>query len=264
MGSLKGGRISNTGPCSSARSAKSAGRLPSRTCGLSSSLRSGTVGIFLDRAECRSNGPARLWETASAMDRPIKIHLADELDAFLCLVIELEHEAEDVARIDEADNNDISRVRDLVVEDHVADARFDRLDSSAFLGAVEQFRMSGGGSERPVVAGVVFQDLQVNQAVESRVNNRLRTGSKPFDPVLGVSLNRFAYDFLQNWVQCRVARFRPAHKVQCFRIRVDSRHERKLREDGADDGAVQVPAGYLVEVAALFVEERQDEFFGQT
>ena len=38
-----------------------------------------------------------------------QIHLADELDAFLCLVIELEHEAEDVARIDEADNNDISR-----------------------------------------------------------------------------------------------------------------------------------------------------------
>ena len=193
-----------------------------------------------------------------------QIHLADELDAFLCLVIELEHEAEDVARIDEADNNDISRVRDLVAEDHLADARFDRLDSSAFLGAVEQFRMSGGGSERPAVAGVVFQDLQVNQAVESRVNNRLRTGSKPFDPVLGVSLNRFAGDFLQNWVQCRVARFRPVHKVQCFHIRVDSRHERKLREDGADEGAVQVPAGYLVEVAALFVEERQDEFFGQT
>ena len=193
-----------------------------------------------------------------------QIHLADELDALLRLVIELEHEARYVARIDQTDNDDISRVRDLVVEDHLADARIDELYSSAFLGAVEQFRMSGGGSERPVVAGVVFQDIQVNQAVESRVNNRLRTGSKPFDPLLGVSLNRFASDFLQNGIQSRVARFRPIHKVQGFHIRVDSRQQRQLREYGTDDGAVQVPAGYLVEVAALFVEERQDEFFGQT
>ena len=68
----KGGRIWNTGPYSSARVPKSAFRLPSRTCGLRNSLDSGTVGIFLAKAACLRIGPARLSETASAMDRPIR------------------------------------------------------------------------------------------------------------------------------------------------------------------------------------------------
>ena len=38
MGSANGGRISNTGPCSSARSAKSAGTLPSRICWIEQQL----------------------------------------------------------------------------------------------------------------------------------------------------------------------------------------------------------------------------------
>ena len=62
----------NTGPYSSARSAKSAAMLPLRTCGFSNSLRSETVGISLVSAERRSSGPARFWETASAMDRAIR------------------------------------------------------------------------------------------------------------------------------------------------------------------------------------------------
>ena len=71
MGFANGRRISNTGPYSCVRSAKSAGTLPVRTCRLNTTFRNGTAGIFLVRAECRSKGPARLWETASAMDRPM-------------------------------------------------------------------------------------------------------------------------------------------------------------------------------------------------
>ena len=61
----------NTGPYSTVRSVKSAGMLPLRTCGLSSSRRSGTAGIGLFSVERRSSGLAMLCSTAAAMERPI-------------------------------------------------------------------------------------------------------------------------------------------------------------------------------------------------
>ena len=39
--------------------------------------------------------------------------------------------------------------------------------------------------------------------------------------------------------------------------------ERELGESGADHGAVQIPAGHLVEIAGLLVEEHQNELLGQ-
>ncbi len=72
MGSLKGGRIWNTGPYSSASSAKSAGMLPVRRCLLPSIFRSFATGICFVRADRRNSGPAMLCPTASAMARPIR------------------------------------------------------------------------------------------------------------------------------------------------------------------------------------------------
>ena len=40
--------------------------------------------------------------------------------------------------------------------------------------------------------------------------------------------------------------------------------KREFREDGSYDSAVEVPAGHLVEVTVLLVEEHQDEFLRQT
>ena len=111
---------------------------------------------------------------------------------------------------------------------------------------------------------MVLQDLQVNQAIQRQINDRLRTGSEPLDPVLGVPLNGFARNFLQDGVQDGVARLRLVQKDQGLHIRVNARVQRQFREYGADDGAVQIPAGYLAKVAALFVEEHQDELVGQT
>ena len=72
MGAANGRRTLNTGPYSPARSAKRAGTLPLRTCGLNSRWRSETAGIFLVSTERRSRGPARFSTTAAAMDRPIR------------------------------------------------------------------------------------------------------------------------------------------------------------------------------------------------
>ena len=100
-----------------------------------------------------------------------QIHLADELNALLCLVIKLKHEAKDIARVDEADNDDISRVWNLVVEDRIADSGFDELNRSAFWGVAEQSRLPGSTRQRPEFAVVVFQDLEGNQTVESQIND---------------------------------------------------------------------------------------------
>ena len=175
----------------------------------------------------------------------------------------MEYEAEDVTRIDEADNDDISRVRDFVVEDSLADSRFDELNGGAFRGDAEQVCLPGSARQRPEVAVVVFQNLQVNQPVQSRINDLIRLVSEPLDPVLGVPLDWSGCDFLQYGVQDWVARFCRVHKEQRFHIRVDAGFEGQLCKYGANHGAVQRPAWHLVEVSVLLVEEHQDELFGQ-
>ena len=60
-----------------------------------------------------------------------QVHPADRLDALLYLVVELEHEPKDVARIDERDDDDVPRIGYLVVEDDLADARSDELGRCA-------------------------------------------------------------------------------------------------------------------------------------
>ncbi len=154
-----------------------------------------------------------------------QVHLADELDALLRLVVELEYETKDVAGIDEADDDDISRIGNLVGEDDPADPRSYELACSALFRLAVQFPTPSGRSQRPEFAVVVFQDLQVNQAIQNRINDRLRTGSEPFNPVLGVPLTRFGCNFFQNEVQGRVAGFRLVHKEQGFHVRVDARSE---------------------------------------
>ncbi len=142
-------------------------------------------------------------------DRPAyQVHLANELDALLCLFIKLKHEAKDIARVDKTYDDDISRVRNLVVEDRPADARLDKLCANAFVGAVGRFRLPGATSQRIEITVVVFQDLQANQALQSQIDDRFGMGSEPFDPVLGVSSSRPACNFLQYWVQGRIACFR--------------------------------------------------------
>ena len=193
-----------------------------------------------------------------------QVHPADELDALLRLVVELEYETEDVAGIDEADDDDISRIGNLVGEDDPADPRPYELACSALLRLAGQFPMPDGRSQCPEFAVVVFQDLQVNQAVENRIDDRLRAGSEPFDPVLGVVLPWCVRDFLEDGIQGGVAGFCRVHEEQGLHVRVDAGSERKLREHGAGHGAVQMPAGYLVKVAGLLVEEHQDEFLSQS
>ena len=110
---------------------------------------------------------------------------------------------------------------------------------------------------------MVFQDVQVNEAVQRQVDDGFCTRGEPLYPVLGVVLARFARDLLQDGVQGRVARFCPVDDEQALDICVDAAHEGEFREYGAGDGAVQVPAGNLVKVTALLVEEHQDELFRQ-
>ena len=77
-------------------------------------------------------------------------------------------------------------------------------------------------------------------------------------------MNRFTCNFFQNGVQGGVTRFCLIYEKQRFQVRVDSRQEREFREYCTDDSAVQCPAGYLVKIAVLIVEEHQDKLFGQT
>ena len=81
--------------------------------------RSGTTGIFLVSAECRSSGPARLWETAAAMDRPIKSILQMNWMRY----------------VHGYDN--VGIVQDATVDGHILETRFDFKRTRTIAGIVD-------------------------------------------------------------------------------------------------------------------------------
>ena len=119
------------------------------------------------------------------------------------------------------------------------------------------------GGDRPEVAVVVPEYLAPDEPVERRVDDVLGAGGEALDPVLGGAPFGGVGDLAEHGVDQRVAGGRLVEEVERVDVGVDASLEGELGEDGADDGAVQVPPGDLVEVAALLVEEHQDELFGQ-
>ena len=72
-----------------------------------------------------------------------QVHVANEIDAFLVLIFELKHEAKYIARVDQADDDHIARIRNLVIEDDFTDARPDELSRRAFGGAAGKLGLPG-------------------------------------------------------------------------------------------------------------------------
>ena len=166
------------------------------------------------RVERRSNGAGEVVGDRCGYGTADQVHLADVLDALFRLVIDFEHEAKDVARIDEANNDDVSRIRNRVEKENLGDTRLDELVRSVFQGGTVDVRVPFDGSQRPEIAIVVFQDLQIDQVIQGQINDRLRMDSEPFNPVLGASLSRFVRDLPENGIQRGVARLCAVHKVQ--------------------------------------------------
>ena len=161
--------------------------LPSRMWGLSSNFRSETAGICFESRGVAKQRTGKILGDGSG-DRPAdQVHLADELNASFGLFIKLKHEAKYIASVDQADDDDVSRVRDLVLEDCLADARLDKLRAGSRLGAIGRPHLRGAASERIEVPVVVFQDLQLDQAFQSQVDDRLGMMAQLFNPVLGVA-----------------------------------------------------------------------------
>ena len=73
----------------------------------------------------------------------------------------------------------------------------------------------------------------------------------------------FSGDFLEDWVEDRVAGRGVVEQDERVWVGVEAGHERELGDGGAGEGAVQGPAGDLVEEAALLVEQHEDEVFGE-
>ena len=90
---------------------------------------------------------------------PDQVHLADKLDALFRLVVKVEYEAKDIARIDQTNDDDVSRFENRVGKDIHADTRLDELISSVVLEVAVEVRVPGRRSQRPELAVVMFQDL---------------------------------------------------------------------------------------------------------
>ena len=87
-----------------------------------------------------------------------QIHLADQVDALFGLVIKFEYEAEHVTGINEANDNDVSRIGNRAGKDNSADTSLDGLAYGHFPGAVVPVCVPADRRQRPETAVVVFQD----------------------------------------------------------------------------------------------------------
>ena len=83
-------------------------------------------------------------------------------------------------------------------------------------------RVPGSRRHRPEVAGVMDQDIQINQPIQAQVDDLLGAGSEPFYPVPCVPSFRFVRDFPQNAIQDGVTRCRPVLDGQGLQVRVDA------------------------------------------
>ena len=100
---------------------------------------------------------------------------------------------------------------------------------------------------------MVLEDVKFNEAIQCQVNDRLRARSETLYPVLSVVLRRLTCNFLENRIEDGVSHFRIVQKNEGISIRVNAGYEREFRKYGSDDGAVQIPARDLVEVARLLI-----------
>ena len=187
-----------------------------------------------------------------------QVHLADELDARLRLFLEREDEAQDITGVGEGDDDDVPGVGDLVAEDDLLDARPDELAGSPLLAPGKSAHVPGGRREGPEIAVVVLENVHADEAFEGEIDDLLGAGSEPLDPELGVPLLGFVGDLLEARVEDRVAGGGLVEEDEGVHVGVDAADQGEFREHGADDGAVQVPAGYLAKVATLLVEEHED------
>ncbi len=93
------------------------------------------------------------------------VQLAYECNTLLVLRLKREDESEDVTCVDEANDNHISRVWNLPTEDHPANAVLNEFNCRAVQSAAARSRGARGCRERPEVPVMVFENLQVRQAV---------------------------------------------------------------------------------------------------
>ncbi|MCY4088378.1 MAG: hypothetical protein OXG37_16195 [Actinomycetia bacterium] len=180
-------------------------------------------------------------------DRMVKqFQLGDDLDTLLRLVMEQKDEAQDVARIEGTDNDDISRAGNLVAEDHRADTRCSQLHRCTLPVADVEIGLPNGLRYWPEVAFVVLQNMQVSKAPQSEIDDHLCTRSEPVDPELRIPWNHFSYNFLEDWGRGRGHSLLLGSGDRGFHIHVYARDKREFREHCADQGAFQLPPGYLV------------------
>ena len=151
-----------------------------------------------------------------------QIHLADDFDTLLRFVIEFEYEAENVACVDETDNDDVSGVWNLVGEYRSTEACLHEVNGSAVSGSGVRVCLRSARGQRPEVAVVVAEDLQVDQTLQGKVYDRICPRSEALDPVPGVPLSRFCGDFLEDRIKGRISRFRSIQQDERVHIRVDT------------------------------------------
>ena len=109
-----------------------------------------------------------------------------------------------------------------------------------------------------------MENLVGQQAGEHQIEYRIGTGGGLFDPELGVAGLRLVGDLRQDRIEQLVAGRRRIDQRQRFEIGIDAVFECQVGQHRTGQDARQIPAMHLLQVAALLVQKKDDQFFGQS
>ena len=116
----------------------------------------------------------------------------------------------------------------------------------------------------PEPTELVPEDLVGDQALQHLIEDVIGPNGSLFDPVLCVVGGGIGGDLRQYGVEQRVAGGSRVGQRERFQIGIDAPFEGEIGKHGAGQDAGQVPAAHLLQVAALFIQEQEDQLFSQS
>ena len=189
-----------------------------------------------------------------------QVHAADQLDPLGERIVELIDVAQHIAGVGQRDDDHVARVGNLQGEDDPPHAGLDELH---LLAVVVHGRLQGEVGDRPELTGMVFEDAALNQSVQAAREDLARLRRQTLDPVADIVRFRLSGDFGQDRVQQRIAGRHVIEQDQRVHVGVDPADQREFGQGRADHRAIQIPAGHLVEIARLLIEQGEDQLLGQ-
>ena len=165
---------------------------------------------------------------------------------------------EDVARVGEADDGHVARVRNVVAEQHAHDAQLDLA-----LGPAVDHRVAPRLEDPEEAVVAALEDAALDQPGERLVLDRVGVLPGALHPVAR-AVRLPAGDVGQRRIEEAVAGRQVVEQDQVLEVGVDAVLHRQVHQYGAGDGVVPRPTGHPHERPVVVAKHEQDDFLDES